>query len=477
MTAPALKPLPDSPDNLLSGARFRAYPSWPLGQTLAQWIGSQRVVFNAKTTEDRYFASLRRLELATSAEPVSTPLDRAYSQFKSRELTPWLFDVPSQVLRNGSDRWYDAKQRQLKGLAKAPTIRNRSNFNSVVITSELFRFRDIQNAMGAPERVLELGTVANPVGILPFKAHRPFGIPKTIVIRRTSVDEWYVSFCYASAAPEGFVARTAEELAYELKTLDAEALAACALGVDRNVKTNAVATSDGRFFYINREQQERLKRKEIGRKRLQRRAARKVKGSANRRRAYRRVAKSYRYGANVRQDFSHQTSHSLVTEATGDGAAPLLIAFEDLKIPSMVRRPKAKQDASGKWVSNRRAQKAGLNKAILSSCWGAIASQVQYKAARRNILFLKVPAAYSSQECSRCGHTHPDNRHEQSFACQRCSLVLHADTNAGRVTKKRGIAQVRAQEVKTKAKKSVNFRKRKPSNPGAERPAVPVENL
>ncbi|MDA8111200.1 MAG: zinc ribbon domain-containing protein, partial [Nitrospiraceae bacterium] len=53
---------------------------------------------------------------------------------------------------------------------------------------------------------------------------------------------------------------------------------------------------------------------------------------------------------------------------------------------------------------------------------------------------LKVSPHFSSQECARCGHIHPDNRPSQAvFVCQRCGLTDNADHNASRVMAKRGI--------------------------------------
>ncbi|MDP2368488.1 hypothetical protein [Rhodoferax sp.] len=86
-----------------------------------------------------------------------------------RAFTPWLSEVPSQILRNGADRWMDAKTRQLKKLAKAPRPRNRGNFNSVLISSELFRFKDQVDASGQFSKVLELGTASGKVGVQPAR--------------------------------------------------------------------------------------------------------------------------------------------------------------------------------------------------------------------------------------------------------------------------------------------------------------------
>jgi tRNA(Ile2) C34 agmatinyltransferase TiaS len=49
---------------------------------------------------------------------------------------------------------------------------------------------------------------------------------------------------------------------------------------------------------------------------------------------------------------------------------------------------------------------------------------------------------YTSQECSRCGHTSQENRKNQSeFECKKCKLRLNADVNAARVIKKRYLAK------------------------------------
>lgn len=470
-----------SPSTLQSGVRFRAYPDAALATTLSRWIGCQRVVYTAKVDEDRYFAALRRGLLVAGASPgeAKAPLDRCYSQFKDDELTPWLSAVPSQVLRNGAERWFEAKQRQLKGLARAPRRRTRADFNSVLLSSELFRFKERVDRHGAVLQALELGTEARPVGVLSFKAHRPYGTPRQITVRRQG-RQWFVSFSYEHAAPEGLVVREAHELAYELDLLDDEQLKAATLGLDRNVADNCIATSDGRFYALSAVQLSRIERKRHGAQRLQRRLSRQAKGSKNRARTRNRLAAKAAYAAEVRRDFSHQTSHALTTEPANAAAAPKVLVLEALKVRNMTARPKARQDERGRWLRNGAASKAGLNRSILSSCWGLVATQLKYKAARRDALVVEVSAAYSSQECSRCGHTHPDNRDAQRFVCQRCGFATHADTNASCNIAARGIELVRGGTLQVpKAKKRLNKPRRKAAvaneTSGPEGSAVPVE--
>jgi putative transposase len=458
-------------EKLQSGVRFAAWPTEGQAQVFARWIGCQRFVYNAKVDEDRLFATQRRMVLRDDpSAQVRAPLDNTYAQFKDDELTPWLAEVPSVVLRQGVCRWRAAKQRQLAKLAQAPRRRNRLNFDSLRLDSDAFHFEQVTEPDGSCRLALFVGTKAQPLGELRFTAHRPFDEPKMLTIRRQSTGRWFVSFSYEHAVPEDFVQRTPAELAYEFDLLGDEALVATTLGLDRNVSDNAVATSDGRFFMPERIVLERLKRKEIGAKRQQRRLARQQKGSANRAKTKRRLARKHAYKTEALRDFSHQTSHAI---ANSDAQ---VVAVEALQIQNMTKRPKARfDDASGRWLKNGAAVKAGLNKAILSRAWGRIAEQLAYKLARQNKLLVQVAPQYSSQECSRCGHTHPDNRDEQRFVCQRCGYEAHADLNAAQNVKMRAVARIRSGELQkaSKPKKRVAMRRR--TDTGSGRPGVPAE--
>lgn len=298
---------------------------------------------------------------------------------------------------------------------------------------------------------LFLGTKSCPLGELTFKAHRPFGVPKVITIRRDPDNRWYVSFSYEHASAE--ILRTPAELAYELNGLSDEALELASLGADRNVRDNCIATSDGAFFAVPDIVRDRLKRKAEGRKRYQRKLARQQKGSRNRAKTVARLARSHAYQRNALKDVAHKTSYAL---ATSDAK---LLVFEDLKVANMVRAPKARQDENGRWLSNGRSRKAGLNKAILQSAWGRRLEFTQYKAQRRNKLVLVVAPHHTSQECSRCGRTHRENRQGSRFLCDVCGFSAHADTNAACTIRRRGIKLLRLGVPEENPTKRVSYRK------------------
>jgi putative transposase len=65
----------------------------------------------------------------------------------------------------------------------------------------------------------------------------------------------------------------------------------------------------------------------------------------------------------------------------------------------------------------------------------------EYKAALYRVLLVVVDPAYSSQECSCCGHIAQANRPRQSvFNCTSCGHSSHADVNAARVLAGRAVS-------------------------------------
>ena len=223
-------------------------------------------------------------------------------------------------------------------------------------------------------------------------------------------------------------------------------------GFDRGVVI-PIAGSDGTDFSFSPVVRKRLDLKSQRRRKYQRRMARQQEGSNRWKRTKLLADKTHEYQGNARKDFAHQVSRKIVDSGSS------LFVFEDLKIKNMTKKPKAKQDENGKWLKNNARAKAGLNKSILGSAWGNLLAFTKYKGLRQNKLTIKVQPNGTSQECSRCGHIHPDNRESQSlFVCQSCGFTTNADFNASQNIKRRGINQIGT--MVAKQKKSVRFRRK-----------------
>lgn len=423
--------------SLLSGVKFRCYPSPKQEKVLSEWIGCQRVVYNAKVAEDRYFRKFRDHSLSLTGYRI--PVDQKYAQFKDRELTPFLYEVPSEILRNGATRFMRGYQRYYKKLANRPNFKKKNGRQSVWVTNELFRFEP--HGLGYR---LFLGKKSHPAGELKLKAHADYGLPASLTISRQG-GKWFVSFSY-TAAETGV---TQADLATHFGSMSASELEPVTLGADRGTAT-PLMTSDGEPYDFSEIQKQRLRRKEINRKRYERRMARRQKNSRRRQRAVQKIAAYHAYAGNVRQDFAHKTSRKLVN------SDKRVFVFEDLPIRNMTKTPAPKQDESGKYIENGAAAKSGLNKAILNSAWGKIKEFTAYKALRRGKLVIVVPPQGTSQECSACRHTHPDNRRTRAeFVCTRCGLAIDADYNAALVIKRRGIHDLISGKVVVEEKKRV----------------------
>jgi len=127
--------------------------------------------------------------------------------------------------------------------------------------------------------------------------------------------------------------------------------------------------------------------------------------------AKRLLAKRSGREARFAADANHRISKKIVAEAerTGHG-----IALEYLEgIRDRVR--------------SRKPQRATLH----SWSFHQLGSFIDYKAVRAGVPVVYVDPAYTSQQCSGCGHTHKKNRPNQAtFLCTSCGLSLPADWNA-----------------------------------------------
>ena len=214
--------------------------------------------------------------------------------------------------------------------------------------------------------------------------------------------------------------------------MTAEQLQDIVVGIDRGVVIPVHA--EHREFDFSKEQKNHLSKADRYFKRLQRKLSQQQKDSNRRARTKHRIAVHHAKKANIRKDFAHKTSHALVN---GFGK---VFVFEKLNTKQMTKKPAPKKDELGRFIPNKAKAKAGLNKAILNVDWYQIALFLKYKAERLGKAVFSIPAAYTSQECASCGHTHPDNRKSQDrFKCVNCGHIDNADHNAAMVIKQRAV--------------------------------------
>jgi putative transposase len=178
-----------------------------------------------------------------------------------------------------------------------------------------------------------------------------------------------------------------------------------AVGLDLGIAKLATL-SDGTIF----ENPRALKKYQKKLKHLQQDLSRKKKGSKNRAKAKHKLARAHYRIANLRKD----TLHKVTTTITKNHG---VVVIEDLQVKNMMK--------------GGSPQKRGLNQSLSDVAFGEFRRLLEYKGKKYGCAVVAVPAPYTSQRCSSCGHTEKANRKSQSeFMCISCGFEINADLNA-----------------------------------------------
>ncbi len=187
------------------------------------------------------------------------------------------------------------------------------------------------------------------------------------------------------------------------------------VGIDRGVAVSA-ALSTGELLHVPGLTAGESKRLKV----LQQRLGRGKRGSNRREETKRAIARLKARERDRRKDWVEKTTTDLARRFE-------VIRVEALDVRAMTRSARGTVEQPGTGV----AQKRGLNRAIMRSGWGQLIARLQHKAFGR---VEQIPAAYTSQRCSACGHVAPGNRKSQAvFECEACDAGrCNADVNAAR---------------------------------------------
>lgn len=194
-----------------------------------------------------------------------------------------------------------------------------------------------------------------------------------------------------------------------------------AIGLDWGVETFVtLAHEDGGFSAIENPRFTRGSSTQL--ECAQQKLALKTKGSNNRKKGKRVVAAVHRKAVNRRHNFLHQTSARLIANYG-------LIGTETLTVSNMTRSAKGTVEEPGRNV----AQKAGLNREILSTAPSAFLEMLRYKAAEAGSAFVEINSRKlkPSQTCSDCGRREKKALSQRMHTCE-CGLTISRDENGAR---------------------------------------------
>jgi len=220
------------------------------------------------------------------------------------------------------------------------------------------------------------------VGRFKLFLSRPIeGKIKTVTIKKTNTNQWFVSFSCDEVVPNHFWKPKKEDV-----------------GIDVGLKV-FLADSEGNKvknprFFKKSERELRVKQRSLSRKK---------KGSIRRRKNRLSVAKTHEKISNQRIDFVNKLVFDYVSRYKN-------IFIEDLNIKKMVSEKQ-------------------FSKSISDVSWGLFFNKLQVKAAEAGRVVIKVNPKNTSQRCSSCDCIVPKDLSVRIHKCD-CGLVLDRDVNA-----------------------------------------------
>ena len=305
-----------------------------------------------------------------------------YDQIKRLPLLkqdrPSLTQVNAQVLQNVAVRvdWaFKAFYRRYKKPGETPgfpRFKGQGRYDS-------FTYPQAKDAFRLDAKGLRLSKI----GCLRVVQHRPLeGTPKTATLHRSSTGKWHVSLvCDVEAAP---LPPTGE-----------------AVGIDVGLEKFATLSTgeivdNPRFL---RSDEKKLAK-------ANRRLAKATKGTPQREKVRKILGRIHERIAYCRHNFAHQEARKVVNRFD-------VIAIEDLKVNAMV-------------------QNRCLSKGIADAAWSKFRQVLSYKAEEAGRTLVAVNPAYTSQDCSDCGHRLKKALSVRRHVCPCCGLDINRDENAAR---------------------------------------------
>ena len=289
---------------------------------------------------------------------------------------PALSQVHSQVLQNVAvrvDLAFKAFFRRCKAGTKPgfPRFKGLGRYDSLTYPQD--------QGFGLKTHGLRLGKV----GTVRIRQHRPLeGTPKTCTLRHTATGKWYATLvCEVEAQP---LPPSPEEVGMDV-------------GLEKFATlSNGEQIANPRFF--------RTEEKKLAK--AQRKLSKAEKGTPERATARQVVARVHERICFKRHDFAHQLARRLVNHYG-------LLVVEDLTINGMVHNP-------------------CLAKSIHDAAWSQFRQILSYKAEEAGRTLVAVNPAYTSQNCSQCGHRLRKTLSQRKHQCPCCGLDIDRDENAAR---------------------------------------------
>ena len=357
--------------------RFRFYPTPTQREILARTFGCTRFVYNhmLRLRSDAWMNEHKSVGYHTTSAMLT--------QLKKEPDHLWLNDVSSVPLQQSLRHLQTAFNNFFAKRSLYPAFKSKWDKQSAEYTTSAFKWDG---------KTLTLAKMSEPLAVVWSRT-----LPKAAKVTTVTVSK--------DAAGRYFVSLLCDDAVCAKRRVSAQ------VGIDLGLAHFAVLSTGEKV-----EAPKVFRRYEARLVVLQRRAAKKQKGSANRAKARLKVAKLHARIADTRANFLHQLSSRIVRENQ-------VIAVESLAVCNMKK--------------NR-----SLAKSISDAGWGEFLRQLEYKAAWYGRTLVGIDRWYpSSKRCHDCGHTVSEiPLRVREWVCPECGAIHDRDVNAARNILTAGLA-------------------------------------
>lgn len=356
--------------------KFRFYPTPEQESNLAKTFGCARFAYNymLRQRTDAWFQRQEKVGYHETSAMLTV--------LKKQPEFAWLNEVSSVPVQQSLRHLQTAFGNFFARRNQYPTFKKKDGAQSAEYTTSAFKWDG-----------KTLSIAKN--GVLNIRFSRT--IPKaasvtTVTVRKDTAGRYFVSMLCTDQ-------------------VQAKTPLAGKVGIDLGLSHFAILSTGEKIAAPNT-----FRKNEATLAKLQRRLAKKTKGSANRKKAKLKVAKLHAKITDSRKDFLHKLSTRLVNENQ-------VIAIETLAVSNMQKNH-------------------SLAKSIADASWSEFVRQLEYKSLWYGRELVGIDRWYpSSKRCSDCGHTVKSMPLSvREWTCPECGSVHDRDINAARNVLAAGLA-------------------------------------